>query len=126
MAAARRFSKPVLAALDEIKYLGIRSGDEHRFIAVWPVVVKGRVFVRSWSDKPTGWYRAFLEEPRGAVQLKDGRVVRVRARPLRSQALIGAMEDAYAEKYPTPGSRRYVVGFRRPKRRATSMELVPR
>ena len=124
--AATRFSKPVLAALDEIKYLGIRSGSEHRFIAVWPIVLGDRVFVRSWNDKPTGWYRAFLEEPRGAVQLKDGREVRVRAKPVRAQRILDAMEDAYAEKYDTRGSRRYVVGFRRPRRRACTLELVPR
>ena len=122
----RRFSKPVLSALDATKYLGIRSGSEHRFIAVWPIVLGDRVFVRSWSDKPTGWYRAFLEEPRGAVQLKDGREVRVRAKPVRAQRIIEAMEDAYAEKYDTRGSRKYVVGFRRPRRRACTLELVPR
>lgn len=124
--AATRFSKPVLAALDATKYLGIRSGTEHRFIAVWPLVLGGRVFIRSWNDKPTGWYRAFLEEPRGALQLPGGRQVNVRARPVRSQRIIEAMEDAYAEKYDTRGSRKYVVGFRRPRRRATTMELLPR
>ena len=124
--AATRFSKPVIAALDATKYLGIRSGREHRFIAVWPVVLDGRLFIRSWNDKPTGWYRAFLEEPRGTIQLPNKREINVRARPVRSQRIIEAMEDAYAEKYDTPGSRHYVVGFRRPRRRATTVELMPR
>ena len=123
---AKRFSKPALTALDATKYLGIRSGNEHRFIAVWPLVLGGRVFVRSWNDKPTGWYRAFLEEPRGAIQLPDKREIKIRVRPVRSQRIIEAMEDAYAEKYDTPGSRRYVVGFRRPRRRAATVELTPR
>ena len=122
-----RFSKPVVAALDATKYLGIRAGlNDHRFIAVWPIVMNGRLFIRSWNDKPNGWYRAFLVEPRGAIQLPNGRQVAVRARPVRAQRVIEAMEDAYAEKYQTPGSRKYVVGFRRPRRRAATMELVPR
>jgi hypothetical protein len=124
--AATRFSKPVLAALDATKYLGIRSGNDHRFIAVWPLVLADRVFIRSWNDKPTGWYRAFLEEPRGAIQLPSKREIKVRARPVRSVRILQAMEDAYAEKYDTPGSRKYVVGFRRPRRRATTVELLPR
>jgi hypothetical protein len=37
-----------------------------------------------------------------------------------------AIEQAYAEKYTTPGALRYVAGFRRPRRRGTTMELVPR
>ena len=122
----KRFSKSVVAVLDATKYLGIRSGSEHRFIAVWPVVLTGRLFIRSWNDKPTGWYRAFLDEPRGSIQLPDGREIKVRARPVRARRVIEAMETAYAEKYPTPGSRHYVVGFKRPRRRAATVELVPR
>jgi hypothetical protein len=123
---AKRFSKSVVGVLDATKYLGIRSGPDHRFIAVWPVVLTGRLFIRSWNDKPTGWYRAFLAEPRGSIQLPSGREIKVRARPVRARRVIEAMETAYAEKYPTPGSRHYVVGFKRARRRATTVELVPR
>jgi hypothetical protein len=123
----RRFSKPVVAAIDEGRILGIRAGTEsHRFIGVWVVVVNGRVFVRSWNDKPEGWYRAFLGEPRGTIQIPSGREVRVRARKARGERLMDAIDLAYREKYPTPGARGYVRGFARPRRRATTMELMPR
>jgi hypothetical protein len=36
------------------------------------------------------------------------------------------VERAYAEKYFTPGSLKYVRGFRTPRRRETTMEFVPR
>ena len=62
------FSKPLLATVDATKIFGVRAGTVHRFVAVWAVVVDGRIFVRSWSDKPDGWFRAFLEEPLGALQ----------------------------------------------------------
>ena len=42
------------------------------------------------------------------------------------QVLRAAIERAYAEKYPTPGSRRYVRGFRTKRRREATMEFVPR
>src|SRR5262249_61645192 len=69
MTAARRFSGPALKELDKSKILGVRAGAEHRYTGVWVVVVQGRVFVRSWNDKPTGWYRAFRAQPLGSIQL---------------------------------------------------------
>jgi hypothetical protein len=112
------------AKIDAIKYLYLRAGDEHGFIPVWVVVVDGRVLVRSWNDKPTGWFRAFLREPRGAVRIGD-REMPVRAAPVKDAAILDAMEDAYAAKYATKANFKYVKGFRSPKRRATTMELRP-
>ena len=89
------------------------------------MVVAGRLFVRSWYVSRDGWYRAFVEEPRGAIEI-DGREVRIRAVPRRGERLMQAIERAYAAKYTTPASLRYVVGFRRPRRRAATLELVPR
>lgn len=121
----RRFTKSLLSSIDETTYLRIRSGTAHRFIAVWVVVVKGRVFVRSWNDKAGGWYRAFLDEPRGAIEIA-GRAVAVRARKARGERLMEAIEDAYAAKYTTPASRFYVRGFRTARRRSATLELRPR
>src|SRR5437667_6744165 len=69
MTAARRFSGPALEAFAQAKIRGVRAGTDHRYTGVWVVVVEGRVFVRSWNDKPTGWYRAFEAQPRGSIQL---------------------------------------------------------
>ncbi len=125
MTRARHFSKPVLTSLRDGKIIGIRAGTEpHRFIGVWVVVVKDRVFVRSWNDKPHGWYRAFREEPRGAIQI-SGREIAVRAKKTRGERLLDTIDLAYADKYNTPGSRHYVRGFARARRRMTTTELVP-
>jgi hypothetical protein len=122
---AARFPARVLAQLDESKYLRIRAGAEHRFIGIWVVVVNRRVFVRSWNDKPMGWYRAFLDEPRGAILIGE-REIPIRAKKAVTERLVKAVEAAYAEKYTTKASRYYVLGFKRPRRRATNTELVPR
>jgi hypothetical protein len=123
---SRRFSRARAAAFDACKYLGLRAGiDPRRFRAVWVVVVGGRVFVRPWNDKPDGWYRTFLREPRGAVQI-GGVEVAVRARKARGERLMDAIDAGYKVKYPTPGSRQYVRGFATPRRRATTLELIPR
>ncbi|HEY4659814.1 MAG TPA: DUF2255 family protein [Gemmatimonadaceae bacterium] len=126
MPEPRRFSAPLIAALHASKILGVRAGTApHRFTGVWVVEVKGRVFVRSWNDKPTGWHRAFLDEPRGVIQLTSGREIRVRARRATGARLLDAIEAAYAEKYDTAASLKWVRGFKQPRRRATTTEFVP-
>ena len=124
MAAARRFSRATLDVFANAKILGVRAGTEHRYTGVWVVVVEGRAFVRSWNDKPTGWYRAFQAEPRGSIQL-TGRAIAVRARQLRGERLRGAVTRAYAGKYDTKASERWVRGFADPGRAATTLELLP-
>ena len=118
------FSRPVLEAIDKAKILGVRAGarSDHRFIGIWAVVVKGRVYARSWRLKPDGWYRTFLDDPRGTIQVGD-RKVSIRAVPVRSERIRDAVEAAYAEKYPTPGSRIFVRGFRTKRRREATVEF---
>jgi hypothetical protein len=124
MTAARRFSGPDIEELARAKILGVRAGAEHRYTGVWVVVVEGRVFVRSWNDKPTGWYRAFRAQPLGSIQLA-GREIAVRARQLRSERLRDGVTRAYGGKYNTKASEKWVRGFAEPRRAATTLELVP-
>jgi len=125
MELKRRFPKAIVAAIRDGKILGIRAGAKpHRIIGIWAVVVEGRVFVRSWSLKARSWYRTFLEEPRGIIAV-DGREIPVRAVFTRSKRLKDAVDRAYQEKFPTPGSRHFVQGFKQKKRRETTTELVP-
>jgi hypothetical protein len=125
MKGKRRFPKDILAAIRDGKILGIRAGTEpHRFIGIWAVVVEGRVFVRSWSLKPRSWYRTFLEEPRGTIQIA-GREIDIRAVHTRSERLKDAVSRAYLEKYTTPGSIKYARDLGRARSRGTTTELVP-
>jgi hypothetical protein len=125
--ATERFPKSVMAAADAAKILGVRAGESHKFTGVWVVVHSGRVFVRSWGDKPTGWYRAFLAEPEGMMQLgTKGEQVAVRAHTVRGARILDAIDDAYAAKYDTKASLKWVEGFREPERRAHTLELRPR
>jgi hypothetical protein len=49
----------------------------------------------------------------------------VRAKHVRGERLINAVDGAYAEKYKTPASRKYVAGFATSRRRKTTTELIP-
>jgi hypothetical protein len=106
--------------------LRIRAGsDAHRFTGIWHVLVRGRVFVRPWFDKPSGWHLAFLREPNGDIEV-SGREIAVRARSARGERLRDAVDLAYAQKYVTAASRKYVRGFSTARRRETTTELLPR
>jgi hypothetical protein len=102
----------------------VRSGSDHRYTGVWVVVVERRVFVRSWNDKPTGWHQAFRSEPEGSILVGE-REVAVRAVPTRGEKLRQAVTSAYARKYDTKASQKWVTGFAEPERMRTTMELLP-
>jgi hypothetical protein len=121
-----KFPRPVVDAVRDGKILGIRAGTRpHRIIGIWAVVVDGRVFVRSWSLKPRSWWRTFLEEPRGIIQV-GSRKIGVRAIQTRSERLKDAVSRAYLEKFGTPSSMlRYARDLGSAKSRATTTELVP-
>jgi hypothetical protein len=123
--AKKRFPDEIVAAIRDGKILGIRAGTQpHRIIGIWAVVVEGRVFVRSWSLKPRSWYRTFLEDPEGIIQVGDLQIP-VRAVRTRSERLKDAVDRAYLEKYDTTGSIQYARDLGGEKSRATTTELVP-
>ena len=107
------------------RMLGIRAGSKpHRFTGIWFVVVNGRVLVRPWNDRASGWHRAFLREAHGAITV-SGREIAVLARPAGGERLWNAIDSAYAEKYDTKASQKWVRGFATPRHRKTTTELLP-
>src|SRR6266852_6049903 len=100
---SKRLPKQVVNAIRDAKILGIRAGTKpHSIIGIWAVVVEGRVFVRSYSLKERSWYRTFLEEPRGIIEV-NGKQIKVRPVFTRSERLKKLVDRAYAEKFPTRG-----------------------
>jgi hypothetical protein len=118
------FAKDIVEAFRTAKILGVRAGAEHRYTGVWVVVVNGRVFARSWNDKPTGWFQAFRKESSGMVQVGDLELA-VRGKFVRSARLRDAVTVAFGEKYPTKGSRKWVEGFAEPGRVVNTIEFIP-
>ena len=119
------FPAAIVDALREAKILGVRAGTEHRYTGVWPVVVAGRLFVRSWNNKRTGWFRAFKGEADGTIQLAQQEIA-VRARIVRSARLRTAVTVEFGKKYATRGSKKWVEGFAEPARELTTLEFIPR
>jgi len=125
MQTKQGFSDEILAIIHKEKIIGLRAGDgPHRIIGVWAVVVEKRVFIRSWSLKPNSWYYVFQKEPRGILQVA-GQEFAIRVVRPRSERLKDAIDQAYLEKYKTPGSIQYARDMGQPKSRDTTTELVP-
>ena len=113
-----------VSAVHEARRIDIRAGARpHRFIPIWAVVVKRRIFVRSWSLKPRSWYRTLLEDPRATIRVGD-RAVRVRAVHTRSARLKAAVDRAYLAKYGGPTEIRFARDLARAESRASTTELV--
>lgn len=123
----KRFREAVARSIAGQHYLWIRAGahSEHKFTGIWSVVVAGRVFVRSWDMRRSGWYESFQADRLGAVRLGE-KALPVRSSRVRGERLLQAIDRAYAAKYVTPASLKYVKGFARGRRRDTTTELSPR
>ena len=119
-----KFSKTIVEEARSAKIMGVRAGTEHKYTGVWVVVVEGRVFARSWSDKPTGWFRAFKKQPAGTIQIGD-REISVRGKVVRSARILDAVTAAFGEKYNTKGSQKWVEGFAEPERVVNTLEFIP-
>ncbi len=120
-----RFPPDVIDAIDRIKGVRIRAGSEpHAFTGVWAVIVDGRVFVRSRTLRPNGWYLTFLGEPVGAIHVTS-REIPIRAIPAKYEPLLDAIDEAYRLKYDEPSAARFVKHLTLARARATTTELVP-
>ena len=109
--SSKRFPKQIVEAIDAAKILGIRAGTKpHRMIGIWVVVVEGRVFVRSYSLKERSWYRTFLEEPRGIIEV-NGKRLKVRPVFTRSERLKKLVESRLRGKIQHAGLTSFREGF---------------
>lgn len=124
MSKVDTFAADVVDAFRKAKIIGVRSGNEHRHTGVWVVVVDGRVYARSWNDKPNGWLEAFREQASGTVQVGDLELP-VRGRLVSTARVRDAVTPAYGEKYPTKGSRKWVEGFAEAERVVNTIEFIP-
>ena len=107
------------------KIVRIKAGTRHRFIGIWGVVVDGRLFVRSWSIKRRSWYRVFVRDPSGYIQV-GRQVIPVRAVRTQSSRLKVAVDRAYLKKYGTGWELKFAKDMVSPQSRRTTVELRPR
>jgi hypothetical protein len=121
------FAPDTLRLIDEAREVRIETRrDEdapaHR-TTIWVVTVDGAVFVRSVRGGEGRWYREASSNPAAALHVGGDRIP-VRAVPVTDEAKIGAVSEAYREKYgrTSPGSTRAMV---QPETLPTTLRLEP-
>lgn len=127
MKTKKGFSDEVIKIIDKERILGIRMGTDstHKVIGIWAVVVNGRIFVRSYTTKPNGWWRTVLKDPHGEIfPAKRKRGIKVRAIQVKSEKMKDLVSKAYREKYNTPGSVGYVAEMSVSPSRDATIEFV--
>ena len=121
------FDAETLQVLDETREAQIETRrDEdapvHRRI-IWVVTVDGEVYVRSVRGENGRWYREVSANPYAALHFGDRRIP-VRAVPVRGEPTVGAVSEAYRDKYgrTSPGSTRAML---QPETLPTTLKLEP-
>ena len=116
-------STDLVPAIRDAWSVAIKVGSRpHRFIRVWAVVVAGRVYARSWSLSPGGWYRTLVAEKHGVLRV-GRKAVPFRAVRARGESRKVAVDRAYLRKYPRPGEAHYARDLCGARSRATTLEL---
>jgi hypothetical protein len=124
-ARSRPPSADLVPAVRDAWSVAIRVGSKpHRLIRIWAVVVAGRVYARSWSLTPGGWYRTLVAEKHGLVQV-GRKTVPFRGVRARGEALRSAVDRAYLRKYARPSEAHYARDLCGARSRATTVELQP-
>jgi hypothetical protein len=88
---------------------------------IWSVVVDGRLFVRAYNGRPSGWYQSAMTQHAGQITAA-GRTIDVTFKPA-DPALQDRIDDAYRAKYAGD----FYLGSMISKRaQAAAVEVTPR
>jgi len=121
-----KFSKTFLKCIKETQITSVRVGkDRTKFTGIWMVVVKNRIFGRSYYGADRSWYTAFLEGNEGDI--KCGKeIVHVKGvKPTDASTIQSAINKGYEKKYLVKAyNKKWVDGLIAPERVARTMEFI--
>lgn len=123
----KKFSTAFLKCINETQITSVRAGkDREKFTGIWMVVLKGRVFGRSYFLAERSWYTAFINGETG--EIKCGKeIIPVKGKsPSDINKIAEAILEAYSKKYLVKAyNKKWVDGFAEPERVARTMEFIP-
>jgi hypothetical protein len=123
----KKFSKAFLECINETQITGVRAGkDREKFTGIWMVVVKGRIFGRSYYGAERSWYTAFLKGDNGEIKCGDEIIPVKGLKPADISTINKAINKAYEKKYLVKAHNKiWVDGLAAPERVARTMEFIP-
>jgi hypothetical protein len=94
--AARRAE---LAEAEELVLVIARADRSPLRVPVWPVLVDGELYVRSYKGVTSGWYRGVVADPSQSIELAGGDTRVVFETVDRTDAVNADIDSAYLTKY---------------------------
>lgn len=123
----KKFSKAFLKCINETQITSVRVGKgRDKFTGIWMVVVKDRIFGRSYYGAERSWFTALLNGDNG--EIKCGKeIIPIRGvKPADLDAINKAINKAYEKKYLIKAfNKKWTDGLAEPERVARTMEFIP-
>jgi hypothetical protein len=123
----KKFSKTFLKCITETQITSVRAGKgRDKFTGIWMVVVKERIFGRSYYGAERSWYTALLKGGNGEIKCGDEIIPVKGLKPADISTINKAINKAYEKKYMVRASNKiWVDGLAAPERVARTMEFIP-
>ena len=122
----KKFSKAFLKCITETQITSIRVGiDREKFTGIWMVVVKVRIFGRSYKLSEKSWYTTLLKGDNGDIKCGKEIFPVKGLKPVDINTITKAINKAYEKKYLVKAyNKKWVDGLCEPERVARTMEFV--
>lgn len=122
----KKFSKAFLKCINETQITSVRAGkDREKFTGIWMVVVKDRIFGRSYYGAERSWYTALLKDDNCEIKCAKEIMPAKGVIPADIKIITLAINKSYEKKYLAKGyNKKWVDGLCEPERVARTMEFV--
>jgi len=123
----KKFSKAFLKCINESQITSVRAGkDREKFTGIWMVVVKDRIFGRSYYGAGRSWYTALLNGGDGDIKCVKEIIPVKGVKPSDINSINKAINKAYEKKYLVKAyNKKWVDGLAEPEKVARTMEFIP-
>jgi hypothetical protein len=123
----KKFSKTFLKCINETQITSVRAGKgREKFTGIWMVVVKDRIFGRSYNLSDRSWYTALLNGDNGDITCGKEILPVKGSKPADINTFTKAINNAYKKKYLIKTyNKKWVDGLCEPERVAKTMEFIP-
>ena len=127
MIVMKKFSKEFLKCIKGTQITSVRIGEgRDKFTGIWMVVVKDRIFGRSYYGAERSWYTALLSGDKGDIKCVKEILPVKGLKPADINIITKAINKAYEKKYLVKGyNKKWVDGLCEPERVARTMEFIP-
>jgi hypothetical protein len=123
----KKFPKAFLKCINETQITSVRAGkDREKFTGIWMVVVRDRIFGRSYYGAARSWYTALLNVDSGDIKCAKEILPVKGLKPSDLNTITNAINKAYEKKYLVKSYNKiWVDGLCEPERVARTMEFIP-